>query len=312
MIEFESLARYLAARSDVSFWMPYLERALAAHGFARDGQFDSRAVMAGTNGTHPTFIVGDLVVKFFGHTSFWRTSHRAELRAMRFVSSHKALQTPSLLAAGQLFTCQEKPWPYLITTRVEGEPWSATMARPRLERVAAQLGQQLRLLHRLPSASMDGLSQWRAPGVVEALSNSAFPPHLKGEVLSFLANLPQTPSVVVHGDLVLNHVWIKDGRLAAIIDWGDAVVASPYYDIGKVYFHTFGGDLALWRIFLDAYQWDISEDFACLTLGWALRRQAVGLAQHHRFDIFNHLPALVPLAQMTSLEQLAHTLFWPR
>jgi Ser/Thr protein kinase RdoA (MazF antagonist) len=39
--------------------------------------------------------------------------------------------------------------------------------------------------------------------------------------------------VLCHGDLKAGHVLIDAGRLAGLIDWGDAVVADPWFDIAR-------------------------------------------------------------------------------
>jgi aminoglycoside phosphotransferase (APT) family kinase protein len=36
-----------------------------------------------------------------------------------------------------------------------------------------------------------------------------------------------------HGDLKLGHVFVDGGRLAGIIDWGDAVVGDPVWDVAR-------------------------------------------------------------------------------
>ena len=36
-----------------------------------------------------------------------------------------------------------------------------------------------------------------------------------------------------HGDLKVGHVFVDDGRLAGIIDWGDAVVGDPVWDVAR-------------------------------------------------------------------------------
>jgi aminoglycoside phosphotransferase (APT) family kinase protein len=39
--------------------------------------------------------------------------------------------------------------------------------------------------------------------------------------------------VLCHGDLKAAHILVDAGRLAAVIDWGDAVVADPWWDIAR-------------------------------------------------------------------------------
>jgi hygromycin-B 7''-O-kinase len=67
--------------------------------------------------------------------------------------------------------------------------------------------------------------------------------------------------------------------------------------------------MALLREFLNASDWPAGDDFAPKTLGLALYRQAVGLAQHHTFDVFHTLPALLPLQGIDTLDDLATELF---
>ncbi len=45
----------------------------------------------------------------------------------------------------------------------------------------------------------------------------------------------EAPRVLVHGDLGCGHVLAdRTGRLAAIIDWGDALIADPAYDLAAL------------------------------------------------------------------------------
>jgi len=39
--------------------------------------------------------------------------------------------------------------------------------------------------------------------------------------------------VLCHGDLKAAHILVDDGRLAGVIDWGDAVFADPWWDIAR-------------------------------------------------------------------------------
>ena len=87
------------------------------------------------------------------------------------------------------------------------------------------------------------------------------------------------------------------------------MVTDRHYELAKLYFDTFRGDKALLRVFLAASDWPVGDDFARKTLGLALYRQAVGLAQHHTFDVFHTLPALLPLQDIVTLDELATELF---
>jgi aminoglycoside phosphotransferase (APT) family kinase protein len=44
---------------------------------------------------------------------------------------------------------------------------------------------------------------------------------------------------LVHADLHGDHIFIRDGHLAGIIDWGDALCGDVYHDLPSLFFGTF-------------------------------------------------------------------------
>ena len=54
-----------------------------------------------------------------------------------------------------------------------------------------------------------------------------------------------------------NHIYVEDGRLSGIIDWGDAVVIDRHYELAKLCFGTLGCDKGLLRLFLAASAWPV-------------------------------------------------------
>ncbi len=99
-----------------------------------------------------------------------------------------------------------------------------------------------------------------------------------------------------------------DGQLSGIIDWGDATVTDRHYELGKL-MDTFDWDKRLLKTVLQTSAWPVKNDFAKKSLGLALYRQAVGLTQHHTFDVFYKLPNLLSLEDIPTLDELALTLF---
>ena len=68
----------------------------------------------------------------------------------------------------------------------------------------------------------------------------------------------EAPRVLVHGDLGCGHVLADDaGHLAAIIDWGDALIADPAYDLAAKLANCPRGFAE--RV-LDAYEGPASRD----------------------------------------------------
>jgi aminoglycoside phosphotransferase (APT) family kinase protein len=142
-----------------------------------------------------------------------------------------------------------------------------------------------------------------------AAEHSSLPPHLIAQIDHYLARLGPPQRVFVHGDLMSRHVFVDDGRLTGIIDWGDAMVTDRHYELAKLHLDLFECDKALLRVFVDAGNWPVVRDLAHKAMGQALYRQAHGLSQHRTTDVFYALPALLPLNDVGTLDDLATELF---
>jgi hygromycin-B 7''-O-kinase len=304
---FASLREHVSRLGDARFWWPYVAEILERHGLAgRGGE-----PVAGVGGTYPTFVCGEVVVKLFGYSRSWRESHAAERAAHVVVASDPAIAAPRLLAEGRLCDDADAPWPYLVTTRTSGVAWEhAGLDAHQKRAVAAELGRQVRRVHALrPSPDVATHESWSTSGVTAAAARSSLPAHLVAQVDGYLAGLGPLERVFVHGDLMHRHVFVEDGRLAGIIDWGDAMVTDPHYELAKLHLDLFDCDAVLLRVFLESSRWHVTDDFARRSMGLALCRQAHGLAQHHTMDVFYKLPALTPLREIATLEELANELF---
>ncbi|GAA2689801.1 phosphotransferase family protein [Streptomyces lunalinharesii] len=298
--------QHVARLNDVAVWEPYVTAILSRHDMVGAG----KEPVAGFNTTYPTFLYGDVVVKLFGNIRAWREGFAAERAALALVAGDPEIAAPRLLASGYLFEDDDASWPYLVTTRIAGVPLRhAELSRQEHLSVAAQLGEQVRRVHALGHRGAATPADWPAVDVVGAARNSSLPPHLVEQVDGYLTRLAPLDEVFVHGDLVANHIYVVDGRITGIIDWGDALVTDRHYELGQVHRDTFGCDQALLRVFLDAANWPDCADFPRQALGSALYRQALGLAQHHGFDLFRPIAARYPLRDITTLDELASELF---
>ncbi|MBA2631594.1 MAG: phosphotransferase [Chloroflexi bacterium] len=63
------------------------------------------------------------------------------------------------------------------------------------------------------------------------------------------------PQVFAHGDLGARQVFVENGRLSGIIDWGDAMVTDRHHELIQLYRDMFDCDKALLRVFLEASDW---------------------------------------------------------
>ena len=86
-------------------------------------------------------------------------------------------------------------------------------------------------------------------------------------------------------------------------------MTDRHYEIIQVYRDLFHCDKALLRVFLEAADWPMSDDFPYRAMSLALIRQAVGLTQHHMIDVFMPVAERFPLQEIGTLDELADLLF---
>lgn len=305
-ITFASHAEYRSRLGDIDFWRPHLRRILEQHELG-DSEVEP---VAGHNGSNPTFVCGEVVVKLFGGTRMWSNSFTSERAAQRLLAENPEIAAPRLLGEGRVFDDPAASWPYLMTSRIDGEAlWRAGLPFEDERAIAIELGRQVRRVHALrPSAEIDR-PDWASLDVADAARQSSLPPHLVAQAERFMARLPEFDPVFVNSDLVANHLYVENGHLTGIIDWGDAIVADRHFELIQLYRDAFHCDIELFRVFLDAAEWPIDASFPIKAMGHALLRQAVGLIQHHTIDVFQPIAAAHPLAEIPTLEDLAATLF---
>ena len=199
------LAAYRARLSDAAFWAPYVSVVLRRHGLP-DG-----TPRAGTPGTFPTFLVGGHAVKLFGEHFEGATDYSTECAMYEVLGGAPQLPVPALVGTGYLFEDAAPdvwPWPYLITTRIGGNPWSA--ATPDAQReLARQLGAVMRAVHALPHPpalvrERDLLAELRATcaarhrawgtigcvGLMPAAAAAEYDPSLAGAIEPLVAFAP--------------------------------------------------------------------------------------------------------------------------
>ncbi|MGF1472524.1 MAG: phosphotransferase family protein [Rubrobacteraceae bacterium] len=303
---FAALREFVSRLGDVGFWWPYVVEILQRHDLSDTG----REPMAGFNATYTTFLYGDIVVKLFGYAGSWHKSHAAERAAHVLIATDPEIAAPSLLGGGRLYEDVRAPWPYLITTRMPGTAsWRVELSTKQRLSVAAELGRQVRRVHALRPLGVPTDDFWRALDMTAAAEHSSLPPHLISQIDDYLVQHDPLDRVLVHGDLIANHVFVDNGRFAGIIDWGDAIVIDRHYELIQLHRDMFDCDKTLLRIFLEASNWPVGKDFSRKAMALALHRQAIGLVQHHTMDVFEPIAARLPLQDIATLDDLATELF---
>ena len=135
------------------------------------------------------------------------------------------------------------------------------------------LGSFLRRLHRVPVAALDGavpverepLASWLSQARREYVEvRDAVPPARRAPIEIFLSSPPPpdpTITALCHNDLGTEHLLVDPatGTITGIIDWGDAAITDPAYDLALI-LRDLGADVL--RTVLDAYDdsYDAGED----------------------------------------------------
>lgn len=276
---------------DATYWGPYVREVLARHGLP------SAEIEPPFVGTFPTFLVGDLVVKLFGPL-FGGKASQANERGMHDLLAETDIPAPRLIAAGCVFD-EEPVWPYLVTERLRGVPIRDSFADRR--GVASALGAVVARIHRLapPPTAYRHLPDLRAQAPARAAEAGHLPEHLIGQIPEYLSDaLPA--DTLLHADLTEDHIFVANGELLGIIDWGDSLVADPYYDLVPVFFDSIGTDPAARVAFLDGYGSRRADDFP---------RRMMQAVLEFEFGVIRRIAQLVDLSTIRTFDQLGERLF---
>jgi aminoglycoside phosphotransferase (APT) family kinase protein len=196
-------------------------------------------------------------------------------------------------------------------TRLDGIAWTdAALSSSDQARIAHQLGRVIRQLHTVsppsdPVWDRDWLAEHRATCVQRQRQWGVLPSRLIEQIEAYLAP-PSPERRLVHADLHDHHIFVRQpvegADLVGIVDWGDALLTDPYYELPALHLHTFRGDRRLLGAFLDGYGWPVGLDFA---------HRAMTMTLLYEFNVLDGVRTLVDLEAVTSLSELATRLWTP-
>ena len=322
--ELDSIEDYRRLIDDPVYWMPYVDEVCKRHKLA-DG--DVR-IETGITGTYPVFKVNNRwIVKFFGRLFDGDRIYTTELEAHRIVSTCHEIPIPAVISHGRLFNNQAGwHWPYLIFELVSGYNLSSLRSNITTENLACiieDLGRMVRHLHSLPVPNGFYLKQtWdryanmleknRADIELRHRKWGDIPEHLLCQITTFISNtkylIPSnTQPFLLHGDLTADHILLdwagNEWKINAIIDFGDALVGDPLYELIAVQIDLFQCDKDLLKIYLQAYGSDYE-------IGLSESRKLLCLCLLHPFNVFLGFFQRHPeAAQLDSLDDLTSWLW---
>lgn len=218
-------------------WEPVLQAIISRHGLpaVRPTRF--------ADGMNPVFAVGqEYVIKLI--PPFRASTARREIEALACLAAHPHVPVARLLAHGLIDN-----WPYLVTSRLEGEPlhrvWSG-LDRVTQLRLATEYGQLLASLHAVPAGNLlpggivwsdfcrTAIGRWTGRRDFTRLS-----PQLQTDGPRFLARhasaLDAPRQVLLHGDLAPENLLVRRHldrwEIAGAIDFGNALRGAEWFDL---------------------------------------------------------------------------------
>lgn len=197
-------------------------------------------------GSRPVYAVGDLVLKLFPPVVGW-PDHQIEASVLGAVAEKLPVATPRVHAAGE-----HDGWGYVLMSRVPGAAlntvWDQFSAGD-LDRLAAQLGDTIAALHRLPPPAIEDWWPVDWPTFVADQRDICageqralgLPSVWADQIDGFLGEvpLPSRPPVLLHTEVMREHLLAAQGRgggwrLSGLVDFEPAMRGEREYDFASV------------------------------------------------------------------------------
>ncbi|WP_405058776.1 aminoglycoside phosphotransferase family protein [Kribbella sp. NBC_01505] len=146
--------------------------------------------------------------------------------------SHAIEQAATVgVAVPEILTTSLGTPPYLILAEVAGTPSDDPD-------VLVQAVQALRRLHGLHNAEADWAGTL-TPLIdelekLESVIPDELADRLRATMPPFIAEVADVRPALLHGDVHTRHLYAVDGKLTAILDWGDACYGDPLYDLARL------------------------------------------------------------------------------
>lgn len=232
-----------------------------------------------------------------------------EADVLRALMACDDIPAPSLRATGD-----RDGWRWVVMGRLPGRLWAdvdpALSDAERLE-LARQTGRITAALHRAkpdfdwPDRDWAAFVARHRAGAAARQARLGLDPAWLAQIEPFLADtpLPDRPRVLLHTEIMREHLFVDGGRVVGLFDFEPARVGVAEYDLASVGLFVAAGDPALMHAFLDGYGGSGARDLA-------LQRRCLAWALLHEYS---HLPwylERLPAPGAATLDDLARR-WWP-
>ena len=317
---FDSDEAYECSLKDAAFWEPYARATLRRAGLPDGGELVTQFPT-----THVTALVGSrYLVKLHYEDWFGEECFQTE-RAFYDMTRGRELPIPDLIAEGALYEDDGWRWPFLIMSAMLGADVRSigdAIDRGSIERVASFVGSTMRRLHDLPVAEQEPLAHYNYADLIndrmakserDHIAWRSLPERLATQVRDYvwerreLVDPDGSPRQLIHGDLHGGNLFVVgtgDGWYpTGIVDFNDAMIGDPHYDLVSLHLKAFRADKSLLRIAMDTYGWEeVGSD-------WPERMMAFTLV--HDYDMIEPVVSAYPgaLDDATSLDDVTDLLW---
>lgn len=227
-------------------------------------------------GSLPVYAIGDLVLKLFPPVHVEELP--VESGVLAAVQGRLPVPTPGVHATGTF-----ERWGYVLMDRLPGVPlasrWPA-LAEAERDSIADQLGEAVAALHAVPIPAIDDWwpADWpefvagQVAGCAGRHRALGLGPEWVARIPGFLAGLPlggERP-VLLHTELIGEHLLVDGGRLTGLIDFEPAMPGAPEYDFVGPAVLLADGDARWYGRLLRAYGIRPDAELRRRLMGWTL------------------------------------------
>lgn len=233
---------------------------------------------------------GQYVIKIY--PPYHRDQFNAELLVLQHIAGKLSIKTPIIQHQGEI-----ENWPYLIMSQLEGESletlWKTLEYANKLI-IIRELGLLIKEMHALPTKGLEGIDfhweQWVEQQFLHCMEQqrtTQLPQHLLQDISNYLHPVKDhltkiKKTVLLTGEYTPMNLLVKriDGiwHVHGLIDFGDAMLGAPEYDLLGPGAFSIQGDKQLLKEFLLAYGYTENE------LTAALSHHLMALMLLHRYS----------------------------
>jgi len=211
---------------------------------------------------------GQRYLKLFGPTA--ERQFHVERAVLRTLEAHSSISAPHIIAEGN-----RRPGPpYLVLSEVPGstaeQVWDI-LSRSEQLAIARDLGVITAAIHRLPQQELLAVEQQyggrleqirreQARRIAHIDATEALSAQQRSDMIHFLkveaAEHLDGPPTLAHCELAHNHLYLSREtgawHVSGLIDWADAMLGPPEWDVTFLWFWTFSRDREAMRTCLKA------------------------------------------------------------